>query len=132
MKHKLIGFSEALTERRNKRFQSNKPQPWIVRKLTIGIVVALVGWAWYVYIGRFCVPLIRGDPSVSGALGGKGLGSEFGYLLRFLNRLEIRCADCDARSCVPGCVLLPRAHVLVGLHQSTLFILSYNVNPSQM
>ena len=62
---------------------SNKPQPWVVRKLTVAVVVALVSWAWYVYVGRFCVPMIRGD--ADGALGGEGLGSESALRLFFLS-----------------------------------------------
>ncbi|KAI0354250.1 zf-DHHC-domain-containing protein [Trametes cingulata] len=55
-----------------------KPQPWIVRKLAIGITIALIAYAFYVYVGRFCVPMIRRD---AGALGSRGTG--IGFLVVF-------------------------------------------------
>ena len=72
-KRRFVGFSEQLEEKRRKRAESNKPRPWIERKLTIGIVIGLVSYTWYVYVGRFCVPMIRKD---GGALGGRTMGSE--------------------------------------------------------
>lgn len=50
-----------------------KPQPWIVRKLTVFITIGIMGYAFYVYIGRLCVPMIKRE---AGALGGRGMGSE--------------------------------------------------------
>ncbi|KAI0369328.1 zf-DHHC-domain-containing protein [Pilatotrama ljubarskyi] len=55
-----------------------KPQPWIVRKLTIFITIGILVYAFYVYIARFCVPMIRRDPA---ALGGRGMG--IGFLVVF-------------------------------------------------
>lgn len=57
-------------ERRRKRRE--KPQPWIVLKMTIGITLGIIGYASYVYIGRFCVPMIKHG----GILGGRRVGSE--------------------------------------------------------
>ena len=51
----------------------NKPQSWIVLKLTIFIAVAIIVYTWYVYVGRFCAPMIRRDAD---ALGSRGLGSK--------------------------------------------------------
>jgi palmitoyltransferase len=51
----------------------NKPQPWIVLKMTVGITLAIIGYASYVYIGRFCVPMIRDN---AGPLGGRKTGSK--------------------------------------------------------
>ena len=60
-------------ERRAKRKQ--KPMPWIVLKLAVGITIGIVAYTFYVYIGRLCVPMIRKN---EGALGGRGTGSELG------------------------------------------------------
>ncbi|KAJ6465751.1 DHHC palmitoyltransferase-domain-containing protein [Mycena sanguinolenta] len=45
-------------ERREKR--RSKPQPWVVRKLTVALTVGIIGYAGYVYAGRFAVRLMRG------------------------------------------------------------------------
>lgn len=59
-------------ERREKR--RNKAQPWIVLKMPIGLTFGLVGYASYVYIGRFCVPMLKNH---NGALsGGLRIGRE--------------------------------------------------------
>ena len=58
-------------DRRNKRRE--KPQPWIVLKMTIGLTLGIMGYSSYVYIGRFCVPMIRKN---GGILGGRRVGSE--------------------------------------------------------
>ncbi|GJE88984.1 DHHC zinc finger domain-containing protein [Phanerochaete sordida] len=60
------------TERRNKRRE--KAQPWIVLKLTIGLTLGIIGYASYVYIGRFCVPMIKRSKSI---LGGRRFGIPF-------------------------------------------------------
>lgn len=52
-------------ERREKR--RNKAQPWIVLKMPICLTFGLVGYASYVYIGRFCVPMLKNH---NGALSG--------------------------------------------------------------
>lgn len=58
-------------ERRNKRRE--KAQPWIVLKMAIGMTLGIIGYASYVYIGRFCVPMLKRN---SGILGGRRFGSE--------------------------------------------------------
>lgn len=58
---------------REKRAQREGPQSWIALKLTIFVAIGIMGYAAYVYIGRFCVPMIRGDPD---ALGSRALASE--------------------------------------------------------
>ncbi|KAI0830295.1 DHHC palmitoyltransferase-domain-containing protein [Trametes gibbosa] len=55
-----------------------KPQPWIVLKLTIFIAIGIIGYVFYVYVGRVCVPMLRHD---AGALGGRGMG--VGFLVVF-------------------------------------------------
>lgn len=73
--HKCCGILEEAAakslERRSKRRE--KPQPWIVLKTAVGITAAIIVYAFYVYIGRFCVPMIRDN---DGVLGGRKIGSE--------------------------------------------------------
>lgn len=59
-------------ERRTERRE--KPQPWIVLKMTIGLTLGIIGYASYVYIGRFCVPMIKKTHTI---LGGRRVGSEY-------------------------------------------------------
>ncbi|KAI0633015.1 zf-DHHC-domain-containing protein [Trametes polyzona] len=66
------GVVEEAREKRAAR--RAKPQPWIVLKLTIPITVGIIAYAFYVYIGRLCVPMIRRDAD---ALGGRGMGIAF-------------------------------------------------------
>lgn len=70
-KSKFVGFSEQLERKRKDR--ESRPRPWIERKFAVGLTIALASYTWYVYVGRFCVPMIRRDP---GALGERGMGSE--------------------------------------------------------
>jgi len=56
----------AAEERREKR---KKPQPWIIRKLAVGFVIAILLWAQYVYVGRLCVPMLRRDTDARGSFG---------------------------------------------------------------
>jgi hypothetical protein len=69
---KLLTCSE-IVRVREERIEARKgPQPWIVRKSAVGIVVLIAGWATYVYIGRVCVRMIRRE---QGVVGSRGLGS---------------------------------------------------------
>ena len=63
----------ALKSRQRRDKRRDKPQPWIALKFAVAFTSALIGYASYVYIGRFCVPMIRKD---HGALGGRRIGSE--------------------------------------------------------
>lgn len=91
-------------ERRNQRRE--KPQPWIVLKMTIGITLGMIAYASYVYIGRFCVPMVR----KGGILGGRRVGSEYKG-----PSLSIRLLKCGAHSTIPGYILYPAGHDAVGL-----------------
>lgn len=55
----------------------SKPQPWIVRKLMVGFVIAILAYTYYVYVGRFCVDMIKRN---GGAKGSRGQGSEYAHL----------------------------------------------------
>ncbi|KAF9481622.1 zf-DHHC-domain-containing protein [Pholiota conissans] len=66
------GVIEEVTERaREKRYNRTKPQPWIVRKLMIGVTLGIMGYAGYVYIARLCIPMIRRE---RGAQAGRSTG----------------------------------------------------------
>lgn len=78
---KCCGVVQEATERRARRRE--KPQPWIVLKMTIGLTLAIIGYTSYVYIGRFCVPLIRENNGPLGFLGGRNIGSTFLYKSQF-------------------------------------------------
>lgn len=69
--HKCMGIVEEAMEKREAK--RNKPQPWIARKLAVFVTLGIIGYAWYVYVGRLCVPMIRRDDS---ALGSRGMGGE--------------------------------------------------------
>lgn len=67
-------IERATFEAREKR-AAKKKQPWVVLKLMIPVVLALIGYATYVYIGILCLRMIRRKP---GAGASRGAGSEFG------------------------------------------------------
>ena len=92
-------------ERRNQR--RAKPQPWIVLKMTIGFTLGIIGYASYVYIGRFCVPMIRDN---AGILGGRRVGSEYKGI-----PLGVRRLNCSAYSTLFGYILRLTGHDAVGL-----------------
>ncbi|KAF8602920.1 zf-DHHC-domain-containing protein [Ceratobasidium sp. AG-I] len=50
------------------REERPKQQPWLVRKLVVGVVIGIVGWTYYVYVGRMCVELIRRREKVKGGV----------------------------------------------------------------
>lgn len=64
---------EAKNEAREKHARRPKPQPWIVLKLTVGLTIMIIGYSSYVYLGRFCVPMMLKHDS---ALGSQATGSE--------------------------------------------------------
>ncbi|KAI0728926.1 zf-DHHC-domain-containing protein [Fomitopsis betulina] len=64
----------AMRSRERRARRKERPMPWIVLKLAIGITVGIVGYTFYVYVGRLCVPMIRKD---EGALGGRAMGIGF-------------------------------------------------------
>lgn len=65
--------------------KGNKPQPWIALKLTIGMSMAIIGYTGYVYIGRFCVPMILRQQH---ALGGRTIGGEKEKVCKSVERLS--------------------------------------------
>ncbi|KAI0339124.1 zf-DHHC-domain-containing protein [Trametopsis cervina] len=63
-----------LKSRQRAEQRRSRPQPWIVLKMTVGITLAIIAYASYVYIGRFCVPMIRKN---GGPLSGRKIGVPF-------------------------------------------------------
>ncbi|KAF8890744.1 DHHC palmitoyltransferase-domain-containing protein [Infundibulicybe gibba] len=64
-------IEEAKYKSREKRSKKSTPQPWIVRKLMVFLTIGIMGYTAYVYIGRFCVGMIR---RTRGAPAGRGTG----------------------------------------------------------
>ncbi|CAE6502220.1 unnamed protein product [Rhizoctonia solani] len=63
-----VGVSRDIYQQKQKERQENqKPQPWILQKLAVGVVLGIVVWTYYVYVGRMCVKLLgRGDTVKAG------------------------------------------------------------------
>ncbi|KAF9450518.1 zf-DHHC-domain-containing protein [Macrolepiota fuliginosa MF-IS2] len=60
--HQCCGVVDETTfQPRGKRARGTKPQPWLVRKLMVFITLGIMGYAGYVYIGRFCRNTIKQD-----------------------------------------------------------------------
>ncbi|PPQ86953.1 hypothetical protein CVT26_007908 [Gymnopilus dilepis] len=70
--HKLCGVVQEAAARANERHRKRtKPQPWIVRKLMIGVTLGIMGYAAYVYIRQVCLPMVWRR---EGAGAGRGTG----------------------------------------------------------
>ncbi|KAF8196313.1 DHHC palmitoyltransferase-domain-containing protein, partial [Mycena galopus ATCC 62051] len=54
----------AARERREER--RNKPQSWLVRKLTVAVTLGIMAYTGYVYAGRFAVRLMHGGRRTEG------------------------------------------------------------------
>lgn len=66
--HSCCGMVEEVRVRRK---EARRPQPWIVRKFSVGLTILIVGYSTYVYAGRFCRDMIVKS---SGALGNQATG----------------------------------------------------------
>ncbi|KAF8334416.1 zf-DHHC-domain-containing protein [Amanita rubescens] len=65
--HKCCGIVEDTKYQvKMKREARRGPQPWIVLKLMVFGSIALIGYSAYVYIGRLCVPFIKGRRKAAG------------------------------------------------------------------
>lgn len=64
-------FNEDIQEKRHKR--RSTPQPWILLKLAVFLNLGIIGFATYVYVDRFCVPMLTREPE---AIGDRVFGSE--------------------------------------------------------
>jgi len=76
-------FNKDIQEKRHKR--RSKPQPWILLKFAIFLTLCIIGFATYVYIDRFCVPMLIRRP---GAMANRASGSEshFGEMVVMMKR----------------------------------------------
>jgi palmitoyltransferase len=52
--------------KQKEQMENPKPQPWIVQKLAVGVVLAIVVWTYYVYVGRMCITLLRRGETAKG------------------------------------------------------------------
>jgi len=64
-------FNNDIQEKRRKR--RSKPQPWILLKFAVFLTLGITGFTTYVYVGRFCIPMVTRKP---GAMGDRVFGSE--------------------------------------------------------
>jgi palmitoyltransferase len=60
-------IEEAAETAHKKKMERTKPQPWIVRKLVVGITLGLMGYAAFVYIQYLCLPMIRRKDNSQGS-----------------------------------------------------------------
>ncbi|KAG8742383.1 palmitoyltransferase pfa5 [Ceratobasidium sp. 414] len=59
---------DAYAASQKERRERTKPQPWIVQKFVVGVVLAIVVWTYYVYVGRMCVTLLRRGETAKGGV----------------------------------------------------------------
>ena len=67
-------LNEDIREKRRKR--RSKPQPWVLLKFAIFLTFGIIGFTTYVYIDRFCVPMLTREPE---AMGDRVFGSELHF-----------------------------------------------------
>lgn len=71
--HQCCGVvEEAAFQAREKRADS-QPQPWVAQKMVVVLTLGIMGYAGYVYMGRFCKSIIKQDQQSSS---GRATGSE--------------------------------------------------------
>lgn len=71
-----VSFSEALENKRLERAKKTGPEPWIIRKLTVGVTLGVLAFEFYAYAARLCVPMLRREGN---ARGSRPLGGEFSH-----------------------------------------------------
>ena len=66
---KCVGFVERIetSAREQQEARRNRPQPWFARKLMVGVVIAILIYTYYVYVGRFCADMIKRNSSAKGS-----------------------------------------------------------------
>ncbi|KAF8342352.1 DHHC palmitoyltransferase-domain-containing protein [Cantharellus anzutake] len=67
-RRRCIGFKqvvEATLEASRER--RDNPQPWIVRKIMVPVVLAIIGYTYYVYVVRLCISMVRRKSGASGS-----------------------------------------------------------------
>ncbi|QRV75536.1 DHHC palmitoyltransferase [Ceratobasidium sp. AG-Ba] len=64
-----VGVARDTYETKQKeRLENPKPQPWIQQKFVVGVVLCIVVWTYYVYVGRMCVELLRRGETAKGGV----------------------------------------------------------------
>lgn len=78
---KCIGFVERVDARAREQRDARRSRPpsWIAKKFMVGVVIAILIYTYYVYVGRFCVDMIKRS---SNAMGGRPQGSKRLYACR--------------------------------------------------
>lgn len=77
--HQCCGVvEEAALHAREKRANRSQPSPWIAQKIAVVLTLGIMGYAGYVYIGRFCKSIIKQDRQSSS---GRATGSKFLFYL---------------------------------------------------
>jgi len=89
-------FNKDIQEKRHKR--RSKPQPWILLKFAIFLTLGIIGFATYVYVDRFCVPMLTRKPE---AMGDRVFGSE-SLFRKSLDVKEAALTLPSHYSCIPG------------------------------
>ncbi|GAA6027283.1 hypothetical protein JCM8097_002556 [Rhodosporidiobolus ruineniae] len=75
---RIIGCREHYEIQKVRAMEKTGPDNWVVRKFAVGIVVAIFGYSYYVYVVRLCIPMIRMQDN---RLGGRSQG--LAYLVIF-------------------------------------------------
>ena len=103
-------FAIFMDEIRLKRLERREaPQPYVLRKLMIVVVLAITAYAVYVYIGRLCVTMVKQKP---GAMGSRGQGGKFS--VANFHPVAIHCSS----SRLYNYIQLSLSYVHVGIHQN--------------
>ncbi|GAA5980757.1 hypothetical protein JCM5350_006377 [Sporobolomyces pararoseus] len=78
---RYIGCKEQMEIKRVQQIETNSPDPWITRKLAVGLVVGIFGYSYYVFVVRLCVPMIRMQQN---RLGARAQGLVYLVIFHFL------------------------------------------------
>ena len=105
-------FNKDIQEKRHKR--RSKPQPWILLKFAVFLTLGIIGFATYVYVDRFCVPMLTHTPE---AMGDRVFGSESLFGKR-LDMKEVALIPPSHYSCILGCLRSSLNNDAVDLCQS--------------
>ncbi|GAA5911552.1 uncharacterized protein JCM6883_005791 [Sporobolomyces salmoneus] len=64
---RYVGCREQMEIKRVKQIETNSPDPWLSRKLAVGLAVGMFGYSYYVFVVRLCIPMIRMERDRLGA-----------------------------------------------------------------
>ncbi|GAA5857517.1 hypothetical protein JCM8547_009313 [Rhodosporidiobolus lusitaniae] len=78
---KLMSCREHYEVQRVQAMEKTGPDNWFVRKFAVGVVAAVFGYSYYVYVVRLCIPMIRMEDS---RLGGRSQGLAYLVIFHFL------------------------------------------------